>query len=58
LYLAASSLVDDAPASKINKQMKTESDGHIMRSSEMTSSTIKRAAAAGNASFLIDLGMK
>jgi hypothetical protein len=27
LYLAASSLVDDAPASKISKQMQTESDG-------------------------------
>jgi hypothetical protein len=26
LYLAASSLVDDAPASKISKQMQTESD--------------------------------
>jgi hypothetical protein len=27
LYLAASSLVDDAPASKISKKMQTESDG-------------------------------
>jgi hypothetical protein len=27
LYLAASSLVDDAPASKISKQTQTESDG-------------------------------
>jgi hypothetical protein len=27
VYLAASSLVADAPASKMNKQMQTESDG-------------------------------
>jgi hypothetical protein len=27
LYLAASSLVDDAPASKISKKIQTESDG-------------------------------
>jgi hypothetical protein len=57
VYLAASSLVADAPASKINKQMQTEWDGTHVSSNKLTSSTIKRAAAAGNENFQIELGM-
>jgi hypothetical protein len=54
LYLAASSLVDDAPASKISKKMQQNQMEHMISSIKMASSTV---AAAGKKNFVIELRM-